>query len=259
MIGHPLIELETVGSTNTYAGELFAQGDFADGTVVWAHEQYAGRGQHDHIWSSEPGKNLTFTVCLKPRFLAPEHQFQLNKAITLGILDFLTSVTHHASLVTRHASRIKWPNDIYLGDRKIGGILIENRIMGSELAVSFVGIGLNINQTRFAPDLPNPVSLIHVLSHEIDLKEAMNGLCGFLEQRFQAIQQGEAQALGQEFDRNLLGYEEWRTYSVAGGFLEGRIKGVDPSGCLLVEDRNGGITAYGHGEIVTRERGDGRG
>lgn len=253
MIGSTIIELASIGSTNSYASELFAGGNFDDGTVVWAHEQFAGRGQHDHVWSSESGKNLTFTVCLKPGFLPPEQQFQLNKAVTLGILDFLNEAISSPSRATRHTSRIKWPNDLYIDDKKIGGILIENRIMGTKLAASFVGIGLNINQVHFPPDVPAPVSLIHMLAHEVDLKDALNRLCGLLDNRYQALFRGEVQPLDLAYVQNLKGVEEWRNYVIGGCQQEGKIKGVDSSGCLLVEDRGGRVTAYGHGEIVSGE------
>ncbi len=262
MIGKNLIELASVDSTNTYASQVVADGDFEDGTVVWAHDQFAGRGQHDHLWSSESGKNLTLTICLKPRFLAPDRQFQLNKAIALGVLDFICSVvspppvtrhlspvTRHASPVTCHALRIKWPNDLYVGNHKIGGILIENMIMGSTLETSLAGIGININQTGFSPDLPNPVSLINFIGHETDLKEALYALCGFLNKRYLRLIQNDLAHPDQEFDQNLLGFDQWRTFLRDGSELEGKIKGVDHTGRLILETHSGEALYLNHGEI----------
>ncbi len=249
MIGSKVIELVAIGSTNTYAGELFANNDFEDGTIIWAHEQFAGRGQHDHTWNSETGKNLTLTVCLKPRFLAPEKQFQLNKAIALGLLDFIQYYTILLPRVMRHESHIKWPNDIYLGDRKIGGILIDNRIMGAKFETSFVGIGFNINQTRFAPDIPNPVSLIQILGRETLLRDALVLLCSFLDNRYEAIKQMHFTGIDQEFGQSLLGFDQWRYFLLDNAPLEGKIRGVDPSGRLMLENRNGETLFFGHGEI----------
>ncbi|MDP1622305.1 MAG: biotin--[acetyl-CoA-carboxylase] ligase [Bacteroidales bacterium] len=249
MIGKKLIELARVDSTNAYASLLYSDSDFEDGTVIWAHDQFAGKGQHDHQWISESGKNLTFTVCLKPRFLAPGSQFQLNKAFTLAIIDFIRSFPNQASPAPHPEAFIKWPNDIYVGNQKIGGILIENKIMGSTFETSIAGIGLNINQTRFAPDIPNPVSLIHMLRHEIVLKDALHSLCDFLNRRYLELQQAGNENLDQEFNENLLGFDKWRLFVQKSNKIEGRIRGVDKSGLLLLEDRNGEISAYNHGEV----------
>lgn len=249
MIGKTIIEIARVDSTNTYASQFFAKTDVEDGAVIWAHEQFAGRGQHDHSWNSEAGKNLTFTICLKPLFLAPDRQFQLNKAISLGILDFIRSFPHPALRKQHPDSHIKWPNDIYIGDQKIGGILIENKIMGTSMETSFAGIGLNINQTRFAPDIPNPVSLIHILRHETVLKDALLSLCRFLNKRYLELMQMNPVNLDMEFDHNLMGYDQWRKFIRDGEQMEGRIKGVDSSGRLMVEDRSGEINCFSHREI----------
>ena len=249
MIGKTIIELDRVDSTNTHANQVFETAEFEDGTIIWAHEQFAGRGQQEHTWISEAGKNLTLTVCLKPRFLAPDRQFQLNKAISLGALDFLRTFPYPASRIPYPVSHIKWPNDIYVGDYKIGGILIENKIMGSILETSFVGIGMNINQTRFTPDIPNPVSLIHILLHKTVLKDALNAMCEFLDKRYLNLRQTDHADLDLAFDQNLLGFDEWRKFLCDGDLMDGKIKGVDNSGRLLVENRTGEIRNYSHQEI----------
>jgi BirA family transcriptional regulator, biotin operon repressor / biotin---[acetyl-CoA-carboxylase] ligase len=257
MIGGTVIELDRVDSTNTYASHVVGNTGLEDGAVIWAHEQFAGRGQHDHGWNSEAGKNLTFTVCLKPGFLAPDQQFQLNKAICLGVLDFIRTfpfpvsrIPHPVSSIPDPFPCIKWPNDIYIGEQKMGGILIENRIMGSSLETSFAGIGLNINQTRFAPDIPNPVSLIHLLRHETMLKDALLTLCGFLDKRYQELKNADMAGLDDEFNQNLLGFGEWRTYLREGDEMEGKIRGVDNTGRLMIEHRNGDTLCLNHGEIT---------
>jgi BirA family biotin operon repressor/biotin-[acetyl-CoA-carboxylase] ligase len=131
----------------------------------------------------------------------------------------------------------------------MGGILIENKIMGSILASSFVGVGLNINQTCFAPDIPNPVSLIQILRHETVLKDAMVSLCGFLDKRYLDLRLTDQDQLDLEFDQNLLGFDHWRNFLCDGKPLEGRIKGVDNSGRLLVENQNDEILYFSHKEI----------
>jgi BirA family transcriptional regulator, biotin operon repressor / biotin---[acetyl-CoA-carboxylase] ligase len=249
MIGKTILELESTGSTNAYANQVFAASGFKDGTVIWAHEQTAGRGQHDHKWISEAGKNLTITVCLRPRFLSPGRQFRLNMAIALGVLDFIRSFPQPASRFPHPVFHIKWPNDIYAGNLKIGGILIENKIMGPVLESSFAGIGVNINQTRFPPDIPNPVSLIHFVEQETVLKDAVRSLCGFLDNRYTELKRMAEAGLNIEFDQNLLGFGEWRYFLRGKAHMEGKIQGVDSSGRLMVETRGAEILYFSHQEI----------
>src|SRR5690606_41931008 len=105
-----------------------------------AVDQYNGRGQKDAVWQSEPGKNLTFSMLLMPTFLEPKQQFVLPAAISLAVARWLESLT-------RVTVKIKWPNDIYIGDREIGGILIENILKGKTTKSANTGIGINVNQT----------------------------------------------------------------------------------------------------------------
>ena len=146
--------LDTVESTNDEARRAL---DGLDNlSVIAARCQTAGRGQGDHSWHSLPGENLTFTVVLKfgGEYLAPllaRDVLLITETVTLALRRYL--------LAKGVKARIKWPNDIYVGDLKICGILIENILRGDEVGASIVGIGLNLNQTAFPPDLPNPVSL----------------------------------------------------------------------------------------------------
>jgi biotin-(acetyl-CoA carboxylase) ligase len=312
MIGTTIFELDRVDSTNAYANQVLAKGDLEEGTVIWAHEQFAGRGQQNHQWISEAGKNLTFTVVLKPIFLKPDQQFLLNKAISLGILDFIRNSlnqralpkskpdpntmnpivdkynslnggpipdinrsdtaendsipgTHNAfsaseNLYDEHNSpfsaydklpktTIKWPNDIYLGNHKIGGILIEHKIMGASIEHTLAGIGLNINQTRFSSEIPNPVSLIHLLHNEIALKESLLAVCRYLDLRFMTLLQNNTEILDHDYNHALMGFNEWRNFTRDGAGMEGKICGVDDLGRLLIETRRGEIQQFSHGEI----------
>ena len=148
--------LEQTDSTNNRA----AESRYGAGDVVIAERQEAGRGQRGNSWSSTPGENLTFSVVLRPDFLPAERQFRISKAVALAVADTI------AEAGLRPA--IKWPNDIYIGDRKVTGILIENDLMGPYLSRSVIGIGLNVNQTRFDPALPNPTSLAAEAGHPFD-------------------------------------------------------------------------------------------
>jgi BirA family biotin operon repressor/biotin-[acetyl-CoA-carboxylase] ligase len=250
MIGKKIIEFASIDSTNAYASNIFTVSAFEEGAVIWALEQHAGRGQHDHIWVSEPGKNLTVTVCLKPRFLEPEMQFLLNKAVSLGVLDSVRSMLQQYVPDKEFLCHIKWPNDIYVGEKKIGGILIENKIMGSCISTAIIGIGLNINQNVFPVNIPNPVSLVHLRGQETVLAEALDSLCKFLDQRYLALKQNFAAELDHAYNENLMGFNQWRSFISSDVEWKGKIKGVDLSGKLIVENCAGEILSFMHGEII---------
>src|ERR1700722_11411390 len=139
-VGHTIIDLDKVNSTNSYLHDLLKKKTPAEGVIVWALEQYAGRGQRGNSWLSQPGVNLTFSILLEPRFLVLADQFLLTKALALGVAEFVSSLAPSASV------KIKWPNDIYANDCKIAGILVENILETSIIKYSIAGIGLNINQ-----------------------------------------------------------------------------------------------------------------
>ena len=161
-----IIWLKLTDSTNDEARRRL---DVLDNlSVVAARTQTSGRGQGDHTWTSEPGQNLTFTVVLKFPPCAPlaaSEILRITQAVTHALREYLLS--------KGVAARIKWPNDIYVGDKKICGILIENILGGKQVAASMVGIGLNLNQSRFPADLPNPVSLRQVTGRRYDLREEL--------------------------------------------------------------------------------------
>ena len=148
-VGQKTVKLKEIDSTNNYLKNLLSNYEpVAEGTVIMADYQFAGRGQHENKWQSKAGENLTFSIYLKPNFLHPNLQFYLNKSISLGVSDCITQLIQEDCY-------IKWPNDIFVNNSKIGGILIENTLRGNLLKDSVIGIGLNINQKHFE-DLKMP-------------------------------------------------------------------------------------------------------
>ena len=147
-----IIRFDSLESTNKYC-EALVLSQVGDFTCYWALEQTAGIGQRGNHWHSSSGKNLTFSLVLHPIFLPADRQFKLTQALSLALVDFLSIFNFQFSI------QIKWPNDIYVGDKKICGVLIENRIHGRRIKDCIIGIGLNINQTTFRSDAPNPVSI----------------------------------------------------------------------------------------------------
>ena len=160
-IGKNIIELDVVDSTNNYASKLVA------------NFQGEGKGQRGNVWSSEPGKNLTFSLVLNPKRVAPSEAFVISKIVSLAICKYLESVIDEDVF-------IKWPNDIYVGEKKICGILIENQFKGNNFEYAIIGIGLNVNQTNFQ-NLPRVTSLFLESKKELDLKSVLTELLKSIE------------------------------------------------------------------------------
>ncbi|MBD5289338.1 MAG: biotin--[acetyl-CoA-carboxylase] ligase [Bacteroides sp.] len=156
------IILPSVPSTNTWAAANAA--GLPSPSMVCALCQPEGRGQRGNSWESEPGQNLTLSFFVRPdRGFAPREQFLMSEATALAVVDTL----RHFGI----ESKVKWPNDIYCGDMKICGILIEHSLMGSSIIHSIAGIGLNVNQTLFLSDAPNPISMAMVAGRSFNPAE----------------------------------------------------------------------------------------
>ncbi len=162
--------------------------DAPEGTVVVTDCQTAGRGQRGNSWEAEPGKNLTFSILLRPRQFHAARQFELSMLVALAVADAIDSRFIAAGVPER--TTVKWPNDIYVGDQKICGTLIENKLDGCNIERAIAGIGIDVNQRVFISDAPNPVSMIHFLGFETPLRpflvevceEIMDSLAGYMAQ-----------------------------------------------------------------------------
>jgi len=241
MIGNRIIQLESIDSTNNYAVSLTGSDRPEEGTVVWALEQTAGRGQGNNRWQSEPGRNLTFTIILYPAWLSPENQFLLNKAIALGVLGFVSEYAEHAS--------IKWPNDICIGTRKVSGILIENRLRGSWFDSSIVGIGINLNQTGFDPGLPNAISLAQLIHRELDPAEALQGVCKSIDLQWEQLIAGEFARISHNYNSALLFCNTPALFTKQNERFTGTVTGVDDQGRLMIRDTGRRLYRFAHKEV----------
>lgn len=148
------------------------------GAVISLVEQTAGRGQRGNSWEAEPGKNITMSMLLRPQHIEPRQQFMISEFVSLAIVRFLRAMLAGTPYADQVA--VKWPNDIYVGDRKICGILIEHTLGSSGIIHTIVGIGLNINQLQFLSPAPNPVSLAQLTGRQYDVEEAERSLCTLL-------------------------------------------------------------------------------
>ncbi len=225
-IGKNIINLSKCHSTNDIAANILQSNRLFEGTVIVAQEQTIGKGQRGNIWKSQPNLNLTFSVILEPKFLKIKDQFFLNIITSLAISDALSDLA-------KIALKVKWPNDIYSCEKKIGGILIENSVKGNVLNTAVIGIGLNINQKEF-DRLPNATSLLNVADTVFDLEEVLNTVLQNIEKRYLQLKSGEFEQLRQTYLKKLYWYKEEHTFQSDREFT-GVIIGIDEYGKLLVE------------------------
>lgn len=235
--GRQIIEIDSVESTNSYLSELLKTRLVAEGSVVRAFSQKSGRGQMGARWSSEDGKNLLLSFAFYPTFVVPKNLFLLNKTYALGVYDFIHTLLGNDV-------KIKWPNDIYWKNKKLGGILVENTITTSIVTNSILGLGLNVNQVEFPANLPNPVSIAQILPGFHDLNSLLNGLSNSIENRYLQLRRGEKQTIDEDYKKALFRCEEWAFYEDKKGKFPGCIKGVDNQGLLKVEDEEGEIRLF---------------
>ena len=159
-----IVNISSVGSTNSYAMELIGDGKLTEGDVYLTNNQINGKGLGDNLWESEPSSNITLSLVLQPKFVEPANQFILTQIVSLAIVDTINS--YLISKNSKAELKIKWPNDIYIDNCKIAGILFQNYIMGNQISYSIAGIGININQLVFTSGAKNPVSLIHHMDNK---------------------------------------------------------------------------------------------
>jgi BirA family biotin operon repressor/biotin-[acetyl-CoA-carboxylase] ligase len=227
IIGSHIIELERTTSTNTYTDNLLLSQKPAEGTVIIADQQTQGKGLDQNSWESEAKKNLTFSIILYPEFLNPSEQFRLESNI-----------------------KIKWPNDIYVGDKKLCGTLVQNSIVGPKLTECIIGIGLNINQEQFYSDAPNPVSLKQINGQNYDLQLCLANLCNSLDNRYSQLKNKQYSKLESDYLSLLYRYFEWHDFIIDEVKLHARIIGITKYGQLKMESSDGKFYACGMKEVV---------
>jgi len=241
MIGKHIVRLPQADSTNNYANGQLSENTLADGTVFLAYEQTIGRGQIKNSWESEPGKNLTFSIVVFPDFLDIHRQFLLSKVVALGIYTALCKYVDKLS--------IKWPNDIYADDKKLGGILIENSIMYGSIKSSVIGIGINVNQTVFLSNAPNPVSLKTLTNQQFDCDLILSEILSGIDHYYSLLKAGEEDRIDQEFISVLYRLNEKRWFRTGQEVFEGEIIGVNEIGQLLIRKLNGQILDFHFKEV----------
>ncbi len=242
IIGNNLIELDITDSTNEYSKKLIKDNDVEEGTVILADFQTKGKGQKEGYWESEKGKNLTFSIILYPNFLDVQKQFYLSMSISIGIVEFLSRLSVR--------SKIKWPNDIYIKDRKVAGILIENSIKRNIIASSIVGIGINVNQRDFKSRAPNPTSICLEQNKTHDIKNTYKLLISCLNKWIKLLYSLHYKKIKYRYKKNLFLRNKKTCFSDVTGKFEGTIIDVEESGTLLVKTDSKKVRKYNFKEVT---------
>lgn len=214
-----------------------------EGTIVLTDNQEQGKGQQGAKWESKPGKNLTFSIILHPRFLKPTEQFLLNEAISIGICEFIRNISQMDAY-------IKWPNDILVDNHKIAGILIENSLRGDKINSTIVGIGININQIIFSKESGNPISLKQLTRKYFDLVDCLKSICSYIEVHYLELKNIRKRAsLDSKYLELLWNYNQKVKYFEGEIEKSGTINGITPEGKLKIRDGEGIIHTYNNKEI----------
>ena len=235
--------MEEVDSTNAYI--MRNVGALEAPVMVLAHTQTAGQGQRGNSWEAEPGKNLTFSIFFRPVELPPMAQFAMSEAVALAVVDFLA--------VHGIEAKVKWPNDIYFDDKKICGILIRHSVMGGAVSYSVIGVGIDVNQTIFLSDAPNPVSMKQITGKNYDLTILEREIAGIMEDRLNLIQTEAGRlALHKEFMGKL-----WRGDGALHPFADtatgenfmARIEDIAFHGPMTLRLSDGSLRTYAFKEV----------
>ena len=222
-------------STNNEAARHIQ--DAPHGAVWAAAFQSAGRGQQDNRWESEAGKNLLFSILLHPVRFKAEAQFLLSQAVSLGVCMYLRGEGLPA--------QIKWPNDIYVDEKKIAGLLLEHHVCGEYISTTIAGVGLNVNQQRFV-QAPQAVSMRTVTKKEYHLRTVLEGLLAAIF-RYCECKPGTLPA---QYLSVLYRYRRWAWYRAGERCFRAQITAVGPAGALLLEHEDGAVHSYLQKSIV---------
>lgn len=204
--------------------------------------QTAGHGQRGTVWEAERGKNLLFGVLLRPWNVSPSRQFLLSEALALSVAEALDRWVDGAE--------VKWPNDVYVGDRKICGMLLEHDLEGTEICRTLAGVGINVNQRQFRGDAPNPVSLFQLTDRETDRETILQDLLQhFLRHLQEAATEAGAATLHAAYLRRLYRRHGFHLFRDAVGVFEACIERVETSGELVLRRRDGSLKTYWFKEV----------
>ena len=221
-----LIYIEKCESTNAKLASLRNSETVTKELLIYTDYQTAGKGQGDNFWESKKGKNLICSYNLVNLGLKAHNQFYISVIVALSIVDLLSEFLPSDDI------QIKWPNDVYVGQKKIAGILIENVLIGDEIKESYIGIGLNVNQEKFESSAPNPISIIHFIEKESDIKKLLSAYLLKFDYYLNMLNNGELERLKSMYLDKLYRINVLCKYQINNEIIDGVIKGIDEFGFL---------------------------
>ena len=228
------LHFDEINSTNVYLYDKISEKNDISDTVVVASHQTAGRGMDKNKWESEAGKNLLFSIALNVNFLEASNQFKISQAVSVAIVETLSQFIDNQKLF------IKWPNDIYFGDKKLAGMLIQNTIEGRMMGISIIGIGLNVNQIEFSKDIPNPISLKMISGKDYEKENLLNLLVSTIKTRVEDLRFEEKKIeINEKYISKAYRYRKWAGYLYKNKVKSMIINGFDCYGRLILEDQSG--------------------
>lgn len=225
-----------LSSTNLTGIALMNTSKIAGATAIISDSQINGRGQLRTKWHASPKKNLTFSIVIPKLKLNVLNQYKLNKAFCLAV--------HHTFLPYCDDLKIKWPNDIYYKEQKLGGILIENQIQGSSIKSCVIGLGLNINEDNWPDELLNPIALKQITGTELDIDQLQNEIPIKIFNSFTEFFNQSSSRIDKLYHSLLFGINEWRLFEDEDGKFEGQIIGTNELGNLSIEHKKGIVKHY---------------
>jgi BirA family biotin operon repressor/biotin-[acetyl-CoA-carboxylase] ligase len=240
-MGKEVVSLPSCHSTNELMAQMSAKNQLHEGAIIITKHQTEGKGQRGNIWNSPAGENLTFSVFLKPKFLKAAQQFELNRMVSLALLDVVRNTD------TSFKVFVKWPNDIILNKKKVAGILIENSINQGVISESIIGIGLNVNQTVNL--LPTATSLAHQFEQEFELEKILLDVVQRLEHYYLILRSSDFRVIHELYESKLYLKDKVAYYEDGSGKFNGIIRKVYPDGVLQIEDESGIHKKYQFKEV----------
>lgn len=238
-----VVKLNAINSTSTFLKEMIREKDVENFTIVRADYQINGRGQRKTIWLSEKGKNLLFSILLRFSDFYAENQFYLTCAVSLAVCQSLKNYG-----IDR--LKIKWPNDIMAGNKKIAGILIENSLKESRIQYAVVGIGINVNQKEFPKELPNAISLAQILHREIDQETLLQNIYVELQKQIELLTHKDWDTLKYLYLSNLYKYQTPQMFrNRKGENFMGIIQGFDELGRIIISKEDETLEKFDLKEI----------
>ena len=237
-----ILYLDKVESTNQYLINLLETEKIEEQTAIVTFNQTKGRGQQGNIWIAEPENNISYSVVIYPDYLSARNQFIISQVVALAVKNFLDEFTKDIS--------IKWPNDIYWNNKKIAGILIENKLKGDLIAHCVIGIGININQENFPESLENPVSLKQITGLDYNLKDLVSKLHNKIKSALEDLSHGTEVEIQRYYLNYLYRRDGFHKYSDENGEFSARIRGINAQGHLILEHENGTLKDYAFKEVT---------